>query len=259
MSPPDFTHLREGRPGCPSDFTLDRFHAGELAREEAWRTEHHVAGCADCGARMAERRAGFDAVDGVDPRAMLARIRTGLDRPEPLPQRLLAQARRWFAPLAAVATAAIALVVVSQQVETPGTRMKGAPALHVFRLAGDHAEEMVSGGTFAPGDRLRFAVDLPAEGQVTVLGVESSGTLYTAWPQEPGHRTQLPAGTAIELPGAVSLDAQPGRETLYLVHCPADGAPPSCESAGSGNAPTCPSGCVTTPFVMDKGSREPRP
>ncbi|QSQ26108.1 zf-HC2 domain-containing protein [Pyxidicoccus parkwayensis] len=253
MSPPDFTTLRQGGPGCPSDLSLDRLHAGELAKEAAQQIEQHLAGCADCTARMSERRAGFDAVDGVDPRAMLARIRTGLDQPPPLHRRLL----RYFAPLAVAATAAVVFVLVRPEVETPGTRMKGSPALHVFRLAGDHAEEMVSGGAFTPGDRIRFAVDLPQEGQVMVLGVESSGALYTAWPREPEQRTHLSAGNAIELPGAVSLDAQPGRETLYLVHCPDSSAPPRCESTGPGTAPSCPKGCISTPFIMDKQGLRP--
>ena len=252
MSPPDFTTLRQGGPGCPSDFTLDRLHAGELAKEEAQRLEQHVSGCTDCTARLAERRAGFDAVDGVDPRAMLARIRAGLDRPPPLHHRLL----RYFAPLVAVATAAVVVVLVLPGDET-GTRMKGTATLHVFRLTGDHAEEVVSGGTFAAGDRLRFAVDLPDPGQVRVLGVESSGALYTAWPLGSEQQTHLSAGNAIELPGAVELDAQPGRETLYLVHCPAESAPPRCDSTGPGTAPSCPKGCVATPFIMNK--QGPRP
>lgn len=246
MNLPDFSVLREGRPDCPSDLTLDRLHAGELPPEEAARAERHVAGCATCGARMAERRAGFDALEGVDPRAMLARIRSGLDRPASLSERL----RRLLAPLAVVATAAVALVVVTR--EDPGTRLKGALALHVFRLAGDHAEEMVSGAAFAPGDRLRFAVDLPTEGHVAVLGVEASGTLYTAWPLDSGARTDLAAGNGIALPGAVALDAQPGRETLYLVHCPREVGPPSCASRGAGSAPACPEGCATTSFILEK-------
>jgi hypothetical protein len=252
MSPPDFGGLRSGRPECPSDFTLDRLHAGELARAEAQEAERHVATCADCGARMAERRAGFDGLDGVDPRAMLGRIRTGLDAPAPLPTRLLAGARRLFAPLAVVATAAIAFVVFHPGEEPLGTRMKGSLGLHVFRLAGERAEEVVSGGTFAPGDRLRFTVDLPVEGDVRVLGVESSGALYTAWPLEPGVRTRLGPGTGIELSGAVSLDAQPGRETLHLVQCPVDTGAPHCTSGGASAAPVCPAGCVMTPFLLDK-------
>lgn len=246
MNLPDFTHLREGRPDCPSDFALDRLHAGELPPKEAEEAGRHVAGCAACGARMAERRAGFDALPGVDPRVMLGRIRSGLDRPPSLLERL----RRWMAPLAVAATAAVALVVVTG--EDPGTRMKGALALHVFRLEGDQAEEQVSGATFSPGDRLRFTVDLPAEGHVAVLGVEASGTLYTAWPLDAGARTQLPEGNGLELPGAVALDAQPGRETLYLVHCPLEVGPPRCASRGAASAPECPEGCAATPFLLEK-------
>jgi hypothetical protein len=243
------------RPECPSDFALDRLHAGELPQEAALEFERHVAGCADCGARMAERRAGFDAIEGVDPRVMLSRIRTGLDTPAPLPQRLLTWTRRQFTPLAVAVTAALALVVVTnrQLVEPPGTRLKGSLTLHVFRFSGDHAEEVISGSTFAPGDRLRFVVDLPAEGHVSVLGVESSGTLYTAWPLNAESQTRFAEGKGIELSGAVSLDAQPGRELLYLVHCPTQVGPPDCTSGGAGAAPVCPAGCVSTPFILEKG------
>jgi hypothetical protein len=130
--------------------------------------------------------------------------------------------------------------------------MKGSLALHVFRLAGDHAEEAVSGDKFAPGDRLRFVVDLPAEGHVKVLGIEPSGALYIAWPLDSGLQTRFAAGTRIELPGAVSLDAQPGRETLHLVHCPVKVGPPDCTSGGAGAKPVCPADCVTTSFLLDK-------
>jgi hypothetical protein len=246
MKLPDFSSLREGRPDCPSDFTLDRLHAGELPSRAATEAERHVAGCAECGARMAGRRAGFDGLEGVDPRAMLARIRSGLDRPPSPLERL----RRFMAPLAVVATAAVALMVFTP--EAPETRLKGALGLRVFRLAGDHAEERVSGATFAPGDRLRFTVDLPAAGHVAVLGVEASGALYTAWPLEAEATTRLEAGSGIELPGAVALDAQPGRETLYLVHCPLEVGPPRCASRGAGSAPGCPEGCATTSFLLEK-------
>jgi hypothetical protein len=252
MNLPDLGTLREGRPDCPSDFTLDRLHAGELPPEQAHTAERHVAGCADCAARMASRRAGFDAMEGVDPRAMLARIRTGLNRPASLSERLLRGARRLLVPLTVATTAALALVVLRQDGGPGETRMKGALALHVFRLAGDHAEATVSGGAFSPGDRLRFAVDLPAEGHVAVLGVEASGALYTAWPLGPEAGTRLPAGNGQELPGAVSLDAQPGRETLYLVHCPVKVGPPRCTSRGANAAPACPEGCASTAFLLEK-------
>lgn len=255
MSPPDFLSLRSGAPGCPSDFTLDRLHAGELPPGLAQATTQHVAGCAGCQARMAERRAGFEALDGVDARVMLGRIRGGLDRPAPLPERLWSLLRRLSVPLAGVAAAALVLLLVrpGQQPEVPGTRLKGSSTLHVFRLRADHAEEMLSGEPFAPGDRLRFTVDLSSEGYVKVLGVEASGALYTAWPLDSGVQTRLAAGRGIELPGAVALDAQPGRETLYLVHCPLAVGPPACTSTGPEARPACPTDCTLTPFVLRKG------
>lgn len=254
MKAPVFLSLRAGGPECPSDLALDRLAAGELPPEVARSTEQHVAGCAGCGARMAERRAGFGGLDGVDPRAMLARIRTGLDAPASLSERLLGMLRRLGAPLAVVAAAAVAVVLVRPgQETTSGTRLKGAPTLHVFRLRGDHAQEAISGDRFAPGDRLRFAVDLPTEGYVKIFGVEASGALYTAWPLDSGVQTRFTAGNGVELPGAVSLDAKPGRETLYLVHCPLPVGPPECASAGPGARPSCPERCALAPFILDKG------
>lgn len=254
MTPPGFSSLRSGGPECPSDLALDRLHAGELPPEVAQRTAQHVAGCAGCGARMAERRAGFGGLDGVDPRGMLGRIRSGLDTPASLSERLWGLLRRVSAPLALVAAAAVVLLLVRPgDVTAPGTRLKGSSTLHVFRLRGDHAEEVLSGEPFAPGDRLRFTVDLPTEGYVKVLGVESSGALYTAWPLDPGVQTRLAAGHGIELSGAVSLDAQPGRETLYLVHCPLAVGPPACTAASPEAGPVCPKDCTRAPFVLDKG------
>lgn len=255
MSPPDFLSLRAGGPGCPSDLTLDRLHAGELLRDQAQRTTEHVAGCSACQARMAERRAGFDGLEGVDARVMLGRIRSGLEKPVSFPERLWAMLRRLSIPLTVVATAAVVLLLVrpGQEIEAPGTRLKGSDVLHVFRLRGDHAEEVLSGDPFAPGDRLRFAVDLGKEGYVKVLGVEAAGALYTAWPLDSGVQTRMAAGLGIELPGAVALDAQPGRETLYLVHCPLAVGPPACTSAGPEARPACPEQCTLTPFVLRKG------
>ncbi len=254
MTGPDFSNLRQYRPECPSDWMLDRLHSGEVAEPEAGATRQHIAGCETCTARMAEREAGFNAISGADPRAMLARIRAGVDsraRPSLL-ERLRAWGRGFLAPVALAAAAVLVVVLVTGNEQTGvDTRMKGGLTLHVFRLAGEHAEEALSGDRFAPGDRLRFIVDLPSGGHVSVLGIEASGALYTAWPLEPGMQTRFAAGTGIELPGAVALDDQPGRETLYLVHCPIKVGTPAC-SLGTGGKPSCPESCAMTPFVLDK-------
>ena len=95
-------------------------------------------------------------------------------------------------------------------------------------------------------------MDLPAEGYVKVLGVESSGALYTAWPLDPGVQTRWRAGNGIELTGAVSLDAKPGRETLYLVQCPVEVGPPACTSAGAGGEARVPREVRDEPFILGK-------
>lgn len=293
----DFTALREGRADCPSDLTLDRLVSGELDAAGRSAAEAHVAGCAECRGRVEARRAGFDAVQGVDPRALLSGIRRRLD--EAPPRRGLAgwfarwsrDWRRSWAPLGAVAAAAALLLLVwprpvaegpgggapglgepgGREHGGPAVRRKGGPILHVWRAPagaaatdGDGAptdgtgatggSEALSGDRFQAGDRLRFVVDLPTEGQVAVLGVDASGALYQAWPL-PGNdaETLRPAGPRQTLPGAVALDETPGRETLHVVLCPPDTPPLGCTSRGPDEAPACPVGCVTSPFVLEKG------
>lgn len=255
MSVADFQALREGRADCPSDFTLDRLHARELDAAAARTAEQHIAGCEVCGARMAKRRAGLGAIEGSDPRVMLARIRSRLDEPASLGERVSRWLRRGLAPLVlAGAAAAVAIVALRPADTGPADvlRPKGALALHVYRLVDGHAQEAVSAEAFAPGDRLRFKVNLPSEGHVAIFGVERSGKLYTAWPLEEGTDTHLNAGDDLELPGAVKLDETPGEEILYLVHCPLAVGTPRCTSAGPEKPPACPAECAHTAFRLGK-------
>ena len=271
--------LASGNPGCPSDFALDRLQAGELGEAQASSLRQHIAQCSPCEGRMATRQAGFAALVDLDERRMLATIRRRLDEDPPsVRSRLLAALRRLSVPLvAATGLAVLAVVLIGRAPlgtgRAPGTdpgtdprtdpgtdpgtdqtREKGGLSLSVFRLVDGHAQQALSGDHFAAGDRLRFVVDLPSAGQVAVLGVESQGGLYVAWPTLP-RDTQRPAGKKQELPGAVALDASVGKETLYLVLCPSSGPAPSsaCEAAGSVDAvPRCPRGCQLSAFVLNK-------
>lgn len=261
MNLPNFESLRAGRPECPSDLALDRLHAKELDSAQAATLEQHVATCDDCTARMVERRAGFDALDEVDPRRMLAAIRTGVADPsrDSVGDRLRSTLRRALAPLLAVtALGAVALVSLHNEETAPTdrpviTRTKGAsPNLSVIRFVDGHSVKAVSGDRFAPGDRVQFMVDLPAASRVQVVGVEASGQLYTAWPLDPSTSTLFEAGDGQLLDGAVSLDNTTGKETLYLVACPANAPAPSCRVAPRGQSLECPADCKTTPFVLEK-------
>jgi hypothetical protein len=140
--------------------------------------------------------------------------------------------------------------------ETSGAiRMKGGSGLHVFRQTATGSEEIISGAHIAAGDRVRFAVDVPAPRHVRVIGVQENGELYTAWPP-PGEPVNdvIPAGTGKDLPGAVAFDATAGHEKLYLVSCPPEVAAPTCTAHGANGEPSCPAGCTLTPFAIVKGN-----
>lgn len=291
MNAQDFARLRPGEADCPSDLALDRLHAGELPSAESQRLTAHVQTCASCPARLAMRQAGFGAVPEVDPRPLLSTIRRRLHESEAVPagRRWLRQLGMFFAPMAA-ATAALAVLLVIRKgppehpggspptAGAPGTdvvRAKGGLGLHVYRHRGgpgndpssgpnnspnsgpaapdSSGQATLSGERFAPGDRLRFVVDLPTSGQVSIVGIEASGSLYVAWPS-PGspEPTLRPAGKGQELPGAVALDSSQGRETLYLVHCPPAGPPPQCTAQGAEARPQCGAGCTLVSFILNK-------
>ena len=283
MNAQDLARLRQGKADCPSDLALDRLHAGELPSAESQRLTAHVEACPSCPARLAMRQAGFGALPEVDPRPLLSTIRRRLHESAAVPagRRWLRQLGMFFAPMAAATAALVVLLVVrkgppeppSGTPPTPGepgtdvVRAKGGLGLHVYRHRdgqsnsksdgpaepGSEGQATVSGERFVPGDRLRFVVDLPTSGQVSIVGIEAAGGLYVAWPS-PGRPepTLRPAGKGQELPGAVALDSSRGRETLYLVHCPSASAPPQCTPQGAAARPQCGAGCAMVSFIINK-------
>lgn len=255
--------LRGRAAECPSNTDLDQLHTGELDPRDAAEVERHVAGCPDCQARMATRRAGFAAIPDVDPGRLLAGIRRRAQGEERARERSRPRRAAYvFAPLAAAA--ALSVVFLGKRTQAPsspdegaGVREKGARALYVYKLIGGRAERTVSGERFKSGDPLRFVVDLPAPGHISIFGVEASGAIYVAWPRSGEVSTLRAAGKQQELPGAAVLDDSGGRETLYLVHCPVKVGPPAaaCQLKGEHKPaapPSCPSDCVLTPFVLNK-------
>jgi hypothetical protein len=241
MSQIDFSGLREGKADCPSDLLLDRFAVDALKDDAQRQVSAHVQACEICAGRMAARREGFAAFPDLDERKLLSAIRRRTD------EEGVAE------PQAPVATDAAWRPDTTNSPDS--VRLKGGLALHVYRQRGDGAEELLSGDRCRPCDRLRFAVDLPKDGQISVIGIDQRGELYTAWPlaaESHAVATKLPQGRGQELPGAVTLDESLGTETLYLVHCPQAQAAPGCKSAGPSAEPSCPSGCSLVPFVLQK-------
>jgi hypothetical protein len=256
MNLPDFTRVRSGSAECPSDLALDRLQAAELSGQPEADLRAHITGCSLCVARLHERGQGFAAFSELN----VSRIVNALAAAEPEAKQSLWQRLSSLlspAAMGAMALAAVVLLVVSRQSEdalSPGMRAKGGLTLRVHRLSGDHSESMISGDRFKPGDRVRFEVDTPSSGYISIMGVESDGDLYRAWPirEDNGGVQRLDTSHARVLDGAVSLDDAPGREVLYLVHCADPSGPTSCVSRGANAAPSCKPGCSLSPFVLDK-------
>jgi len=245
---------REMTPDCPSEMALERYRLGRLDGEAHARLTPHVDDCPSCRQWLATAAEGLDGLPGFDHRPVLAAVR----RVEPT--------RPWWrwtpwvmSGLAMAAAAAffflrpstVAVEPVSPGVD--GIRLKGKAALRVFRSNAEGEGEIESGTPVQPGDRVRFAVDLPGPGRVEIVGVEPDGDLYTAWPMKPSVEAVLPKGRMQVLEGTAELDDTLGTEALYLVHCPDREAAPGCERGETVEAgPRCPEGCTRSRFDLLK-------
>jgi hypothetical protein len=236
---------------------LERLRAGELRGEQAREVQRHVDGCEACTAQLAQLALGFNAWPEADPVRMLAAIRRGIEeRPQGLAGRWRARWRAALAPLAVAAVAGIGFLVLQTNgpADGPRNRVKGGPTLHVFRQKGGVAVEALSGERFTPGEPLQLTVDLPADSLVRIIGIEAGGRLYPIWPSEGDPPfARMKAGSGQRIPGALTPDETPGPETFHVIACTPGSAPPSCRSQGAKGPPACSAGCLTSPFVLQKG------
>jgi hypothetical protein len=278
---------------CPSDLWLDRLCAGEIAKAERARHEDHLNDCAECGQRLALRRAGFDAFPELDEHALLARLEARIEAgapdkaqatqgPSEEIQRAATKDRRtWIDRLSALlfpkagmqllpGLAVVGLLlgagflwgrssadrsdgepVAVVLAPDDSVRVKGSIGLRVYRMRGDTVEEVTSGDTFASGDKLRFKVTLPRQGELFVVGAEANGKLYGAYPAE-GHRSvALDAGSDQLLDDALELDASTGREWLHAVYCPKPFALSDLRALVPDKL-SAPEGCAVDTFEMVK-------
>jgi hypothetical protein len=230
---------------CPSDYALDQYRVQLLAPDALARIERHLPQCPGCQTRLEYMTAGFDAEPDLDPRRILASARRkAADVPAPWWQRL-----SLWVPVLAVGGAA-ALLLMAQPTGPglepsigEGLRAKGGLALHVIRA---DSQEALSGATFTAGERVRFKVDLPSAGQLTIIGIEANGQAYPVWPLTPNPR-QTPAGDAQLLSGAFAFDAASGTETLHLTLCST-----AARCVVNGGQLACPDTCLATPFTVVK-------
>lgn len=185
-----------------TDIELERHLAGDLsAARYAEATDSDRA-------RLVELQAEADAfLRSVDINNEVRRIQ------QRMPDAPKKSWLRWFVPAMGLAlAAAVAVIVVRPKDDGDDVRLKGGDVtLVVHRATSGVSERLDDGDTVAPGTRIRFEVDAPRAGFVTIIGVDGSGkqTVYVE------NVRYTPEDRLI--PGALELDATPGDERFTLL------------------------------------------
>ena len=135
-------------------------------------------------------------------------------------------------------------------------RPKGGLKLRVYRHRDGESEEAVSGEQFAAGDTLRFKVSIPKDGHMLIVGVETSGEMYSAYPPSERQRSiEALSGPDQLLAGAVELDDSVGSEWLHLVFCPGSFALDDVRTSADTTKLSVPAECSVSSFEMRKAPK----
>ncbi|MBI4815460.1 MAG: hypothetical protein HY791_04350 [Deltaproteobacteria bacterium] len=227
--------------GCPKDAALIAFDVGEAPGSERSAIATHLESCKHCQAFIAEMHGSFDSL----PPAFLTGVVGAMHIASAREPSTRARSTHWLGLFGLAALAASLLLFVKPP-QGPSTISKGGLELVVYRDRGGSVMAVSSGESFSAGDRLRFSVDLPKAAFVAIVGVESSGRKYPAFPSRGGLAQRLEAGSAQLLADAIALDASTGEEALHLIACESTFEVISVDPMSPGP------GCVVRTFVLDK-------
>lgn len=235
---------------CPSDFTLDVYHANDLDDAQRETIAAHLQGCDRCQARMLEREKGFAAFGGGGEQAYLARFRNRLDEVEREervnpPVADPSTSAPWYRSflrnpwLPALVGAAVVLLVWNLRESAPlapltpkgdtadevtprldsGVRRKGGDRLRVYLQRDGEVREIAEDASLTEGDQLRFKVSLIRPMHIMLVGEESQAKLYPIATGEGQQSLYQEAGGDQLLSETVELDGSIGREWIHLVSC----------------------------------------
>ncbi len=240
------------RDECPSELMLDRIQLGEVQDAEL---SQHVEDCPHCQARLGQRSQAYEALSAPQLQSLIGGIHRGVAGAAPQPRGWIQSLFERVRPLTAVAAigAAVILIAVIKTGPMPTKgrlTTKGSPGLTVYRERTGKVSLSLSGERFLPNDRLRFEVNVEEGRHLMIIGMESSGALYAAYPTD-GSRGSVvaPEGKRV-LPGSVELDESTGQEWLHLISCP---KPFSMEALkAQGRTLEAPAECRLTRFELNK-------
>ncbi len=228
----------EAPPGCPSEWTLQRFVAEELKGEERDTLAAHTVSCEHCRAQViamdGERDAflrahPFDEIEAdVAERALFVpedpEIRVGTSRWE-----------RWRTPLMALTAGGLAAMVLALFALPPaddgiaagpdrGNHLKGITALDAALLRDGTVADVEDHATVRPGDELQFAVDAGTYDHVVLVGIDGTGAVTVYLPADGGSSVPVEPGAGRVLEGGFRIDEAPGPEVFvaFLTDEPVD-------------------------------------
>lgn len=216
-------------PECPSDLTLDRLAADELAPEACARLHAHLGACGRCDAHVRRREAEARAfLASPESAATLARLLASRASEPPRslqreqPGGALGPRHAW----AAVAVAALALLALRAphtRVETVRTKGSTDLTLGYWVKRGERVVRGTPDAPVAPHDQLRFTVRAEEPGHLTLLSRDAHGAVSVYFPA-PGASAWVDGSRAEHaLDGAVELDDVLGEERIVGLLC--DAAP----------------------------------
>jgi hypothetical protein len=213
---------------CLDRFTLIQRRYEYLPRKAAAEVDAHIAGCAECQARLAAIDETMDA-RAKDPESLLAgvrehystfRARTSTGRRQSL----------WL-PLG-VAAAVVMLCTVAVNVlddeelrprtsSMSGKPQKGDLACNLFVKRDGEQLQLKTGDSVRSGDELLFVIYTGGPGYLAAFSVNSNGRIQNL---VPANSAKAPlriekAGTRT-LPRSPPLDDLPGEETVAVLFSP---------------------------------------
>ncbi len=226
---------------CLSDLALDEWLALEAEPAIEERHAAHMAGCAYCSSRHAERKASNAAFLAIAPGLSLRRAQPARSR--------AARPRLWWAGGLAAAASVLLLLTFTGRQPDVGTRGKGGARLGFYVKSGDVVRQGAPGERVRPGDALRFIIPHGERRYLAVLGRDSRGVISVYFPAgdvaaRPSVEESERLGQNVALDGSVVLDDAPGSEQLFGVFCdaPVPIDPLRASLAGQGR-PSPPAGC----------------
>lgn len=207
----------------PSEWTLRRLHAGELASAEAARLRTHAAGCERCGTVLREAEEAQGRFEAEHPFERFAEgVERAAKRAESQRKPSGETSRRWVGPVLAIAATVLVVVGLPRmraEDPVPGVRIKGG-ATAELRVGGRADSQRVARTDMpellAPGERVRLGYTPDTRKFVLALSVDGAGEVTPLYP-ESGQSLPVEAGAGMHwLPDSVEFTGT-GAERVVLV------------------------------------------